>query len=236
MPTKVLAADALIVRALLPNVEWIGAGRRASALLDQSRPTTGLLHSAIAFRPASVIFIQITDFSRPSRGTSVGRIVANPSFTSPANTPTVTPLANSVGSSHSVWRASKFRARRSSSLRFAMQCSHRGVELSVGSYVGNRTEPITRGRLRSQQAHLPFATATRSASPAAAAPCSSAWHRRRRSRSGPHHAKAEGRHWDIIGPAIGTEHRLGRQLQHDTSSDLTPSCAYCLASSARSAG
>jgi hypothetical protein len=40
-------------------------------------------YSAIAFCPASVIFIQITDL--PLRGTSVARIVASPSITSPAN-------------------------------------------------------------------------------------------------------------------------------------------------------
>jgi hypothetical protein len=38
----------------------------------------------IAFSPASLMFIQITGFSRSSRGIYVSRIVASPSITSPA--------------------------------------------------------------------------------------------------------------------------------------------------------
>jgi hypothetical protein len=73
----------------------------------------GAFHAAIAFRPASVIFVQTTGFSRSSRAMRATLPVANPSITRSVSSPIVKPSTSSSASAQpSGCRARNRSARR----------------------------------------------------------------------------------------------------------------------------
>jgi hypothetical protein len=103
-------------RSALHHREQHRGSGRGSAI--SSRPGAGQLrlHSAIAFRPASVICIQSTGLSRPPTLVRLRSSVANPSITSPDNCFIVKPSVNSTASAQpSAARASASRDRVSTS-------------------------------------------------------------------------------------------------------------------------